>query len=344
MAVYPPRNPVPMKDFVKDSDKLTIAIDFDGVIHSYEKGWHDGTIYGKPMPGAKEFLHSLIQEGHTILIHSTRLHDRQVFGSWSENQVRQVIKWWDEYRMPLVQFWTSPGKPLAHVYIDDRAIHFNGCWNKVVDTIANRFPGKFNIRSFEFTVEELKPTTAPRPAPEEGVRALLTHLGEDPDRDGLKDTPARVVRALTEMTQGYKQNPAEILSRQFELTHDEMVVLRNVSFVSLCEHHMLPFQGKATVGYVPGQKVVGLSKLARLVQCFSQRLQVQERLTDQIATSLMTHLQCPGAGVVIKATHSCMSCRGVKLADSEMVTSSLKGIFREDPRTRSEFLSFANKE
>jgi len=176
---------------------------------------------------------------------------------------------------------------------------------------------------------------------EMGITNLLLLLGEDPTRDGLKDTPKRVIKALQEMTSGYQEDPAEILSRQFDVQYDELVVCKDISFVSLCEHHMLPFTGTAAVGYIQkeGGKVVGLSKLARLVLCFAKRFQVQERLTQQIALALMEHLQCEGCGVLINAAHSCMSCRGVMQPNSKMVTSSLLGVFREDPKVRSEFLS-----
>lgn len=175
-----------------------------------------------------------------------------------------------------------------------------------------------------------------------GIIQLLHAIGEDPSRDGLKDTPARVVKAFSEMCSGYTENPGLILERQFEVSHDEMIVLRGIEFVSLCEHHMLPFLGHATVGYIPADKgkVVGLSKLARLVLCYAKRLQVQERLTNEIADALDKHLSPDGCGVIITATHSCMSCRGVKQPNAEMITSSMRGAFRNNSSTRSEFLSF----
>lgn len=177
-----------------------------------------------------------------------------------------------------------------------------------------------------------------------GIRHLIQTIGEDPDRDGLKDTPSRVIKAFSEMCSGYKEDPSLILERQFDVSHDEMISLRGIEFVSLCEHHMLPFIGHATVGYIPNEKsgkVVGLSKLARLVLCFAKRLQVQERLTNQIADALDKHLEPEGCGVIITATHSCMSCRGVRQPNAEMVTSSMRGAFRNNASCRSEFLSFA---
>lgn len=174
-------------------------------------------------------------------------------------------------------------------------------------------------------------------AAEMAVVRLLRFIGEDPKRDGLIDTPQRVVRAWREMTAGYQEQPSEILARTFEESSDEMVILRGISFYSTCEHHMLPFYGTATVGYLPG-KIVGISKLARLVHCFARRLQIQERMTRQIAGAIEEHLDARGVGVVIAAHHLCMGCRGVKQASTEMITSSMLGTLRADPVSRSEFL------
>jgi len=171
---------------------------------------------------------------------------------------------------------------------------------------------------------------------EQAVATLLRFIGEDTSRDGLLDTPSRVVRAWREMTAGYGEDPAEILSRTFEESSDEMVVLRGISFFSTCEHHMLPFYGTASVGYLPG-RVVGISKLARLVNCFARRLQIQERMTRQIAESVEQHLDARGVGVVIRAHHLCMGCRGVRQEETEMVTSSMLGTLRRDPTSRAEF-------
>jgi GTP cyclohydrolase I len=171
----------------------------------------------------------------------------------------------------------------------------------------------------------------------EAVVSLIRLVGEDPDRDGLIETPRRVVQAFREMTAGYEENPAAILSKTFEEPCDELIVLRGIEFYSTCEHHLLPFFGEASVGYLPG-KVVGISKLARLVQCFARRLQIQERLTRQIAESIQEHLEARGTAVIIRAHHLCMGCRGVKLPSTELVTSSMLGTLREDPVTRAEFL------
>src|SRR6185369_2002521 len=157
-------------------------------------------------------------------------------------------------------------------------------------------------------------------AAEEAITTLLGFIGEDPTRDGLIDTPSRVVRAWREMTAGYSEDPAEILSRTFDESSDEMIVLRGITFYSVCEHHLLPFYGTASVGYLPG-RVVGISKLARLVNCFARRLQIQERMTRQIAESVEKHLEARGVAVVIRAHHLCMGCRGVRQEETEMVTS-----------------------
>lgn len=172
------------------------------------------------------------------------------------------------------------------------------------------------------------------------VRTLLQHIGEDPERDGLRDTPARVVKAFLEMTAGYDESPADILSTTFSEHSDELIVLRGIDFHSTCEHHLLPFQGVAHVGYLPG-KVVGISKLARVVHCFARRLQIQERMTQQVAQAIETHLEARGVGVIIAAHHSCMGCRGVKLPATQLVTSAMLGTLRNHAETRSEFLQLA---
>jgi GTP cyclohydrolase I len=182
-------------------------------------------------------------------------------------------------------------------------------------------------------------------APTDAVVRLLQHIGEDPTRDGLLDTPKRVVKALTELTVGYNDDPAAILARQFDHAHDEMIALTGIPFVSMCEHHLLPFTGHATLGYIPGNegRVVGLSKLARLVECFARRLQMQERLTDQLAQALLTHLAPQGVGVYVVASHSCMTHRGVRANGASMVTSSLHGAIRTKPEARAEFLAMAQQ-
>ena len=177
---------------------------------------------------------------------------------------------------------------------------------------------------------------------QQAVVTLLEHIGEDPGRNGLKDTPRRVVKALLEMTRGYQADVATILGVTFDVTFDEMVVLTDIPFNSLCEHHMLPFTGTATVGYIPGPAggVVGISKLARLVEAHAQRLQIQERMTDDIAKDLNHYLYPKGVGVVIQAHHQCMSCRGVRLPNTTMITSALTGAMKDEPEARAEFLAF----
>jgi GTP cyclohydrolase I len=177
--------------------------------------------------------------------------------------------------------------------------------------------------------------------PQSSVRNLLRMM-DDPDREGLRDTPARVVRSLREMTRGYAEDPAAILTSRFSAkTYDEMVVVRGVPFWSLCEHHLLPFHGAATVGYIPNGRVVGLSKLARLVECFARRLQMQERLTEEIAAALQQHLKPRGVGVIVRARHLCMEMRGVRAA-GDTITSKLTGAFKRDARARAEFLHLGN--
>jgi GTP cyclohydrolase I len=176
---------------------------------------------------------------------------------------------------------------------------------------------------------------------ERAIRELLLAVGEDPDRDGLIETPARVARAYTELLAGYRQDPGDHLERQFEVNHDEMVIVKDIPFSSLCEHHMLPFIGRAHVCYIPGEsgKVCGLSKLARLVEGYARRLQVQERLTVQIADDLMSRLGASGAMVVITAEHLCMTVRGVRVPGSVTTTSAVRGLFKERPSTRAEALN-----
>lgn len=179
---------------------------------------------------------------------------------------------------------------------------------------------------------------APPVALENTVIRQLEFIGEDPTREGLKDTPQRVIQSLSQLTEGYKQSPEEILSTVFDEPYDEMVLVRGIEFWSLCEHHMLPFHGFASVGYIPNKRVVGLSKLARLIHCFAKRLQIQERLTKEIAGAIDSHLAPAGVGVIIEAEHTCMAMRGAK-TPGKMVTSAMLGALRERPAARAEFLS-----
>ncbi len=174
---------------------------------------------------------------------------------------------------------------------------------------------------------------------EKAVREILLAVGEDPDREGLAKTPNRVARSYAELMAGLRDDPKRHLRTVFHERYDEIVLLRDIEFHSLCEHHLLPFTGKAHVAYLPDGKVVGLSKLARLVDGFARRPQVQERLTTQIADALMEELNPMGAACVIEATHTCMTIRGAMKPGSVMVTSALRGIFRENPSSRNEILS-----
>ncbi|MEU6609354.1 GTP cyclohydrolase I FolE [Streptomyces shenzhenensis] len=175
---------------------------------------------------------------------------------------------------------------------------------------------------------------------ENAVRELLIAVGEDPDREGLRETPARVARAYRELLAGLKQEPEDVLTTTFDLGHDEMVLVKDIEIVSLCEHHLLPFHGVAHVGYIPAEsgKITGLSKLARLVEVFARRLQVQERLTTQIADSLVRILEARGVIVVIEAEHMCMSVRGIRKPGAKTTTSAVRGQLR-DATTRAEAMS-----
>jgi len=175
---------------------------------------------------------------------------------------------------------------------------------------------------------------------EEAVRTLLSWAGDDPNREGLKDTPARVARAYKDWFKGYGDDPMKYMQRTFQEVegYDEMIVLRDISFESHCEHHMAPIIGKAHVGYLPNNKVVGISKLARVVETFARRFQVQEKMTAQIAHCIQDVLKPKGCAVVIEAVHQCMTTRGVHKSGVSMVTSQMLGSFRKDAKTRTEFL------
>ena len=171
------------------------------------------------------------------------------------------------------------------------------------------------------------------------VASLLKELGEDPGRDGLQRTPARVARSFRTFTEGYRKDPVAILNNAvFEETYDEMVLVKDVDFYSLCEHHLLPFFGRVHVAYLPAGRIVGLSKLPRLVEIYARRLQVQERLTTQIASAIETVLRPKGVAVVVEAIHLCMMMRGVEQQNAFAITSSLRGDFERDPKTRAEFM------
>ena len=174
---------------------------------------------------------------------------------------------------------------------------------------------------------------------EDAVREILLAVGEDPDREGLRRTPQRVARMYAELFAGLHQDPVPVLEAAFSEEYDELVVLRDISFSSLCEHHLMPFEGVVHIAYLPDGQVVGISKLARVVDIFAKRPQVQERLTTQICDLIMSEVRAKGAAVVVKATHTCMTCRGVRKPGSLMVTSAVRGRCRSDARTRSEVMS-----
>ena len=189
---------------------------------------------------------------------------------------------------------------------------------------------------------QVKPTRAEA---EEAVRTLIRWAGDDPDREGLVGTPDRVVRSYEEFFAGYAEDPREILARTFEETdgYDEMVVLRDIRLESYCEHHIVPIIGKAHVGYLPAHRVIGISKLARIVEAYAKRLQIQEKMTAQIANCIQEVLEPRGVAVVIEAAHQCMTTRGIRKPGVAMVTSRMLGSFRDDPSTRREFLAMIGK-
>jgi len=178
---------------------------------------------------------------------------------------------------------------------------------------------------------------------EKAVREILSAVGEDLNRDGLKNTPARVAKMYNELLAGMREDPSVHLSSVFNENYDEIVLLRDIPFYSICEHHLMPFIGSAHVAYLPSGRILGVSKLARIVDCFARRLQTQERLTYQIADFLMSNLKPLGVAVVLEAAHSCMTIRGIKKPGSVMVTSAVRGLFRKDPRSRNEIMSLIHK-
>ena len=172
------------------------------------------------------------------------------------------------------------------------------------------------------------------------VREILLHLGEDPERNGLADTPIRVAKAFRELTRGYREDPRQVIRNAlFDVTYDEMVIVRDIEVFSLCEHHLMPFFGKLHLAYIPRKQVIGLSKTARIVDTFARRLQIQERLTQQVAETIQDAIDPAGVGVVCEAQHLCMMMRGVEKQHSSTITSAMLGVFRENPQTREEFLA-----
>ena len=211
-----------------------------------------------------------------------------------------------------------------------------------MDAIIKPWPGGHSPLSEH--VSKAPEPVSPRPsreAAEAAVRTLIAYIGDNPDREGLLDTPKRVVGAYEELYRGYRESPAEALERQFSETgnYDDLVLVRDIAFNSACEHHMMPFTGKAHVAYMPVDKVVGLSKLARLVDVYARRLQIQEKMTVQIADTLQEVLQPKGVAVVVEAAHQCMTTRGAHKPGAALVTSRMLGAFRKDQATRREFLA-----
>ena len=205
----------------------------------------------------------------------------------------------------------------------------------------HRFPSVLEV-SIVTTADNSSAFEVDKPRIERAVKEILAAFGEDPNREGLRETPARVARMYAELFNGLHLDPARHLAREFEETYDELVLIRDISFNSMCEHHLLPFIGVAHVGYIPRGRVVGLSKLARLVEEFSRRPQVQERLTEQIASTLDTELDPKGVVVVLEAEHSCMTIRGIRKPGSITVTSAVRGLFKNNELSRAEAMSLIN--
>ena len=183
------------------------------------------------------------------------------------------------------------------------------------------------------------PVTVDHARIEAAVREILFAVGEDPDREGLQETPARVARMYAEIFSGIHHDPRELLRKTFTQKYDEMVIVKDIRFASTCEHHLLPFTGKAHIAYLPGGRIVGLSKLARVVEVLARRPQVQERMTEELADLLVEELGARGVGVILEATHTCMTIRGVRNPDSVCTTSAMRGGFRDNPTTRTELLA-----
>lgn len=228
------------------------------------------------------------------------------------------------------------------------SLKING--NGTRDALASDQAGEYNPAEYENLIvtgqgkiERLGVTANPQI--ETAVRAILQGISENPDREGLLNTPSRVAKMYSELTAGYQVDPQALINDAiFNVDYDEMVLVRDIDFYSLCEHHMLPFMGRVHVAYIPAGKVVGLSKIPRIVEMFARRLQVQERMTAQIANFIDETLRPQGVAVVAEGVHMCAVMRGVKKANASMTTSAMRGVFRNDPTTRAEFMAHINRE
>lgn len=215
----------------------------------------------------------------------------------------------------------------------------NGSHEDPAQKMASKLASADFLHSFELDFPAVDLDTV-----EDAVRRILTAVGEDPEREGLQRTPHRVAKAYSEMLSGYRVDPAQLINEAvFDVEYDEMVIVSDIEYYSLCEHHMLPFMGRAHVAYIPNEKVIGLSKIPRIVDMFSQRLQVQERLTRQIADFIDEVLEPKGVAVVMDGKHMCSMVRGVKKCHSGMTTSAMLGVFRENQTTRAEFMAHISR-
>lgn len=234
----------------------------------------------------------------------------------------------------------------ANVFIDDiidsgkTKQHYNECFPKTpFYVLIDKRIEKWNGKWVSFPWERMSNDDGPV----ENVRRLIEYIGDDPNREGLRETPERVIRSYETIYGGYKQRAEDIIKVFEEDSSDELVILKDIFFYSTCEHHLLPFSGKAHIGYIPNKRVIGISKLARILEMYTRRLQIQERIGQQVTETLMTLLKPKGAACVLEATHGCMTCRGVQKQGSVMVTSSLRGVFLDQIQTRNEFLSMIRK-
>jgi len=234
------------------------------------------------------------------------------------------------------QLHNGDGPEMADIIVDD-VIDSGQTRDEYIERFGKPFYAPFENQDFwiVFPWETSKESDA-----EKLITRVIEHIGDDPSRSGLLETPARVVRSWKEVYGGYKKDPKEVLSKIFETKSDEMVICKGIEFYSTCEHHMIPFHGQVHIGYLPGKFVVGLSKLARLVEIYARRLQIQETMTRQVADAIFKHVKgCRGVGVVVEAKHLCMCGRGVQKQNSVMKTSALIGSFRDDAAQRAEFFN-----